>query len=195
MNGNFNGHYLLELAIWVLLAYFIGCLLSALARRMFAADEPQVATAAAPVAAMPRVQPEPARVAPEPIEMPEPGVADVVPAAVMPLRMERPQGLPKPRNDKPDNLQQLSGVGPKNEAILHTLGFFHFDQIAAWKAEQIAWVDDHLRFNGRIEREEWVEQAKLLAEGRMEEFHRLYGTGGLKNRSGDTESGTRTRRS
>ncbi|MFT3986351.1 hypothetical protein [Aestuariivirga sp.] len=194
MNANFNGHYLLELAIWVLLAYFIGCLLSALLRRMFAADEPAVATPSP----MPRVQPEPVPAPvyqPEPIKAPEPGVADVVPAAVMPLRMERPQGLAKPRADKPDNLQQLSGVGPKNEAILHTLGFFHFDQIAAWTPEQIAWVDDHLRFNGRIEREEWVEQAKLLAEGRMEEFHRLYGTGGLKNRSGDTESGTRTRRS
>ncbi|NJM30714.1 MAG: hypothetical protein HC855_11990 [Rhizobiales bacterium] len=91
-------------------------------------------------------------------------------------------------------LQRISGVGPKNESVLHTLGFFHFDQIAAWTSEQIAWVDDHLKFNGRIGREEWVKQAGLLAEGRNAEFERLYGTGGLKDDGGETRSGSRTRR-
>ncbi len=72
-----------------------------------------------------------------------------------------------------------------NPAWEHTLG---------WTEEEIAWVDDHLKFNGRIVREEWTRQAKLLAEGKEEEFHKLYGTGGLQNKKGETESGTRTRK-
>ncbi len=80
-------------------------------------------------------------------------------------RMERPKGMASARDGKPDDLQQISGIGPKNEKILHTLGFFHFDQLAAWGQGEVAWVDDHLKFNGRITREKWVEQATLLAAG------------------------------
>ena len=90
-------------------------------------------------------------------------------------RMERPRGLDAPRGGKPDDLLLIRGIGPKNQKILHTLGFFHFDQIAAWTAEQIDWVDDHLKFNGRIGREEWVEQARLLHAGNDEEFERRFG--------------------
>ena len=110
-------------------------------------------------------------------------------------RMTRPRGISAARAGKPDNLQMLSGVGPKNEKVLHNLGFFHFDQIAAWTSQEIEWVDDHLKFNGRIQREEWVRQAKLLADGKLDEFKRQYGTGGLKNKQGETVSGSRTRRS
>ena len=108
--------------------------------------------------------------------------------------MERPKGLTAARGGKPDNLQRISGIGPKNEAILHNLGFFHFDQIAAWTESQVAWVDDHLRFGGRIKREEWIKQAGLLAAGKEEEFTKLYGTGGLRNAKGETVSGARTRK-
>ena len=177
-------HYWVELALWVLAAYAIGCLLSGFFRRAPAVQQPVAVPAAA--ATMPLAEPLP-------VEMPEPGVAETVAAPV--LRMERPQGIDAARQGAPDNLQQISGIGPKNEGILHTLGFFHFDQIAAWTPGQVAWVDDHLRFNGRIGRERWAEQAKLLAEGRLEEFHALYGSGGLKTPGGGTEAGTKTRRS
>ena len=108
--------------------------------------------------------------------------------------MERPKGIAAARGGKADNLQRISGVGPKNESILHNLGFFHFDQIAAWTAEQVEWVDDHLRFGGRIKREEWIKQATLLAAGNEAEFTKLYGTGGLKNAKGEALSGSRTRK-
>ncbi len=109
-------------------------------------------------------------------------------------KMERPKGIAAARGGKADDLQSISGIGPKNESILHTLGFFHFDQIAAWTEAQVSWVDDHLRFNGRIKREEWIKQAGLLAEGKEAEFTKLYGTGGLRNAKGETLSGTRTRK-
>jgi predicted flap endonuclease-1-like 5' DNA nuclease len=110
-------------------------------------------------------------------------------------KMNKPKGIGKARGGKADDLKRISGVGPKNESVLHSLGFFHFDQIAAWTATEVNWVDDHLRFGGRIKREEWIRQARLLAEGKEAEFTKLYGTGGLKNKKGETLSGSRTRKS
>ncbi len=103
-------------------------------------------------------------------------------------------GLDKPTAGEPDNLQIISGIGPKLEKLLHDLGIYYFAQITRWTKKDIAAVDDKLKFKGRIERDEWVRQAKLLAEGKMEQFEREYGTGGLKDKSGKTRSGTRTRR-
>jgi predicted flap endonuclease-1-like 5' DNA nuclease len=110
-------------------------------------------------------------------------------------KMNKPKGISKARGGKADDLKRISGVGPKNESILHSLGFFHFDQISAWTSTEVNWVDDHLRFGGRIKREEWIRQARLLAEGKEAEFAKLYGTGGLKNKKGETLSGSRTRKS
>jgi NADH-quinone oxidoreductase subunit E len=75
----------------------------------------------------------------------------------------KPQGLKAARAGGPDDLKQISGVGPKIEGILHSLGFFHFDQIAAWKKKEREWVDGYLRFKGRIDRDEWIKQARALA--------------------------------
>jgi NADH-quinone oxidoreductase subunit E len=77
----------------------------------------------------------------------------------------RPQGLPAARNDKPDDLQRIKGIGPVNERRLNELGVFHFDQIAAWGRPEIRWVGTYLSFPGRIDREQWVVQAASLAAG------------------------------
>ncbi|WP_428525919.1 NADH-quinone oxidoreductase subunit E [Roseibium sp.] len=81
-----------------------------------------------------------------------------------------PETLKEARDGKPDDLKKLKGVGPKLEATLHELGFFHFDQVASWGPEEVAWVDSRLKFKGRIERDGWIEQAKLLASGGETEF-------------------------
>ena len=76
----------------------------------------------------------------------------------------KPQGLKAARDGAADDLKKIKGVGPKLEALLHTLGFFHFDQVAAWSADEIAWVDENLEgFKGRVTRDEWVAQAQSLA--------------------------------
>ncbi|KPQ08122.1 MAG: NADH-quinone oxidoreductase subunit NuoE [Rhodobacteraceae bacterium HLUCCA12] len=80
-----------------------------------------------------------------------------------PARMDRPKGTA-------DDLKKLKGVGPKLEKMLNELGFWHFHQIAAWTESEVAWVDDHLKFKGRIERDGWIEQAKILAAGGETEF-------------------------
>jgi NADH-quinone oxidoreductase subunit E len=52
------------------------------------------------------------------------------------------------------------------ESLLHSLGYYHFDQIAQWTGAEVAWVDNNLEgFKGRVTRDEWQRQAKVLAKG------------------------------
>ena len=71
----------------------------------------------------------------------------------------------------PDDLKQIKGIGPKLESLCNRLGFFHFDQIAAWTEDEVAWVDQNLEgFKGRVTRDNWVAQAQVLAAGGATEF-------------------------
>lgn len=63
-----------------------------------------------------------------------------------------------------DDLKKISGVGPALEKKLHALGITQYAQIAAFSADDIAKVDDALSFKGRIERDNWIEQASELAK-------------------------------
>lgn len=76
----------------------------------------------------------------------------------------------------PDNLLQIKGIGPKLNALCHSLGVTRFDQIAKWGATDIAEVDQHLgTFRGRIVRDGWIEQAGLLASGNIAAFEAKFG--------------------
>ncbi|MCO5069631.1 MAG: NADH-quinone oxidoreductase subunit E [Rhizobiaceae bacterium] len=86
---------------------------------------------------------------------------------------DRPASIERPAT--PDNLQLISGVGPKLESTLHSLGIYTYAQIAGWKKAEREWVDGYLRFKGRIEREDWVKQAKALAKGGVDEYVRVFG--------------------
>ncbi|MEX0346608.1 MAG: ATP-binding cassette domain-containing protein [Rhizobiaceae bacterium] len=74
----------------------------------------------------------------------------------------RPPRMRKP--SKPDDLKRISGVGPKLEGVLNGLGIYKYEQIAKWKKAERNWVDEHLNFKGRIERDDWISQAKALAK-------------------------------
>ena len=79
----------------------------------------------------------------------------------------KPEGLVEPRVEGPDDLKVIKGIGPVLEEMLHKLGYYHFDQLAGWTDAEIAWVDQHLEdFHGRIIRERWVEQARVLVAER-----------------------------
>lgn len=78
---------------------------------------------------------------------------------------KQPETLSAAREGGADDLKKISGVGPKLEELLNSLGFYHYDQIAAWTAAEIAWVDNRLKFKGRIERDDWMAQAAELAKG------------------------------
>jgi predicted flap endonuclease-1-like 5' DNA nuclease len=183
-------HVVVELALWMLFAFFVGCIIGCILHKLFGGKS-ALTTSGAP----PRLsQPSRSRGG-ETVRAAGIALATQHETVSIAGKPARPRGTAAAREGRPDNLQRISGIGPKNERTLHGLGFFHFDQIAAWTDEEIAWVDDHMKFNGRIMREQWAVQARLLAEGREEEFHKLYGTGGLRNEKGEAEAGTRTRKS
>jgi predicted flap endonuclease-1-like 5' DNA nuclease len=77
----------------------------------------------------------------------------------------RPAGLSAPRAGVPDNLTRIRGVGERNEARLNSLGIYHFGQIAAWTPGEVRWIGQYLAFPERIERDDWVGQAMILASG------------------------------
>jgi len=68
-------------------------------------------------------------------------------------------------NGDPDDLKKVSGIGPVIENKLNELGIYHFSQIAAFEDRDIELVNNAIDFPGRIERDEWLDQAKNLAEG------------------------------
>lgn len=75
----------------------------------------------------------------------------------------KPETLPAPRGGEADDLKQIKGLGPKLEEALNGAGIYHFDQIAAWSADEVAWVDENIDgVRGRASRDDWVEQARAL---------------------------------
>jgi NADH-quinone oxidoreductase subunit E len=121
---------------------------------------------------------------PQGVAAPKAAPAPTVKAAAKPAPAAKPAAAPAPaatpaasadgkpvfltaaRDGGPDDLKLIKGVGPKLETTLHEMGIFHFDQIAAWGAQEQAWMDDNLEgFKGRASRDEWVAQAKTLAAG------------------------------
>jgi len=84
---------------------------------------------------------------------------------------KRPKTLKAARRGKADDLKQIKGIGPKLETLCNKMGFYHFDQIAKWTADEVAWVNANLEgFKGRVTRDDWVAQATILAAGGETEF-------------------------
>ncbi len=115
------------------------------ARNQALIDAEPAATSMAPQSAVP----------PAPVAAPLGGaIAPVVAAATEPASVAA------------DDLTRIKGVGPRLRDMLATHDVTRLDQIAAWTDADIARIDSQLgRFQGRIERDNWVEQAKLLTAG------------------------------
>ena len=110
----------------------------------------------------------PKKAAPKKEAAPKAEKAKAAPKKEAAPKAEKPKAAPKAKaakSDAADDLKQLSGVGPALEKKLHENGVTTFAQIAAWKKADIADMDEKLSFKGRIEREDWVAQAKKLAKG------------------------------
>ena len=73
-----------------------------------------------------------------------------------------PNLLDGPQGDA-DDLTKISGVGPGLNEKLNQNGVYHFWQIADWGPDEVAYMDGQLSFKGRIDRDNWIEQAKELA--------------------------------
>ncbi|KFC72481.1 NADH-ubiquinone oxidoreductase chain E [Devosia sp. LC5] len=75
----------------------------------------------------------------------------------------------------PDDLKLISGVGPVLEGRLNALGITQWSQVAKLSAEDIARVEDSLSFKGRVARDNWLQQADVLARGGVEEYRKVFG--------------------
>ncbi|MGE0629970.1 MAG: hypothetical protein AB7O43_19395 [Hyphomicrobiaceae bacterium] len=69
-----------------------------------------------------------------------------------------------------DDLKRIRGVGVLIEKKLNSLGVTRYEQVANWTVADIERFSEKLDFRGRIERENWVEQARILAAGGHTEF-------------------------
>ena len=85
----------------------------------------------------------------------------------------------------PDDVALLKGVGPKLVALLQSMGVTSLEQIAAWSAADVTEIDSKLgTFAGRINRDNWVDQAKLLTTGDVTAFEKKYGSLGSEIKKG-----------
>jgi NADH-quinone oxidoreductase subunit E len=79
----------------------------------------------------------------------------------------KPETLDAPRGGQADDLKQIKGIGPKLEKVLNAAGVYNLDQVARWTEDEVAWIDDSLDgFKGRASRDDWVEQARQLVNGK-----------------------------
>lgn len=89
-------------------------------------------------------------------------------------KVAKPAGpirLTGPREGKVDDLKEIEGIGPALEKLCHSLGFYHFDQIAGWSEGDVSLVDAEMKtFKGRIVRDKWVSQAKIIVTEGLEAF-------------------------
>ena len=94
---------------------------------------------------------------------------------VMAVAVEAPPPPPAPDTDG-DDLSRIKGLGPKLRARLAELGVTRFDQIAAWSETDLVAIDAQLgTFAGRPAKDNWIEQARLLASGDLADYEGKFG--------------------
>jgi predicted flap endonuclease-1-like 5' DNA nuclease len=98
------------------------------------------------------------------------------PADVAYLRSVRSEALlgdlARRRSNDVDDLKRIRGIGVLIEKKLNSLGILSYEQVANWTGADIERISRILDFKGRIEREHWIEQARILATGGQTEFSR-----------------------
>jgi predicted flap endonuclease-1-like 5' DNA nuclease len=124
--------------------------------------QPAAFTSAPAPAAKPKAAPKPKA------EKPATAKAAPRPKAARPAGPER---LKAARKGQADDLKEIEGIGPAMEKLVNSLGFYHFDQIANWTEADVAIVDAEMQsFRGRITRDKWVAQARIIVTEGLEAF-------------------------
>jgi predicted flap endonuclease-1-like 5' DNA nuclease len=153
----------------------------AMATPAVAASAPVMAEAAPAAAFMSAPVAEPAAAKPARAAKPKAAPAAKVaakpaakPAVAKAPKAKKPDGplrLSAPRKGKADDLKEIEGIGPALEKLCNSLGFYHFDQIAGWSDADVAWVDANMKtFKGRIVRDKWIAQSKIIISEGLEAF-------------------------
>lgn len=134
----------------------------------------------------PQAVPEPPAPVPDPLHetlgtpapTPEPAVAMVAPPAPVPEAASvpvRPAAV-EPAIAGSLSLTTIKGLGPKVAAMLAERGVTRVDQIAALSADEARALDAELgTFSGRMARDRWIDQAKLLSKGDTAAYEAEFG--------------------
>ncbi len=147
----------LQTALLVAIAFVLGAVAGCLIHRFWHDDH---------VDALPGAAPPPADAAPPPA-----------------ATVEKPAAVKRPLAPA-DDLKRIKGIGPAIEGRLNGSGVTTFAQIAAWKKADRERISQTLNFKGRIEREDWVGQARILARGGKTEFSERVAAGQVETSRG-----------
>jgi predicted flap endonuclease-1-like 5' DNA nuclease len=152
--------FVLQSALLVAIAFVLGCVVGCLLRQWLAEPAPAGVAASMPTIEV-RKSPEVTAAPSEPVKRSEPE-----PQAEQAEAPRSPEAVKSVTvASGKDDLKKIRGIGKQNEKRLNDAGISTFAQIAAWSAADQAGWGEKLAFPGRIEREDWVGQAKILAEG------------------------------
>lgn len=193
---------IIQTVLLIAIAFIVGCVLGCLLRGLLAPRKPVPAEAA-------DGEEIPATLSEDSGSQPVAAKEPVVPSPPIPVEPVRPDTAAKveippdrePANQKKttakksetrtakaaaaaadaDNLKLIRGIGPQNEARLNGLGINSFSQISAWTKKDQAHYGEVLAFPGRIEREDWVGQAKVLAKGGTTRFSKRVKSGAVQS--------------
>ncbi len=117
--------------------------------------------------------------APAPIEKPVVIAEPVAVEVVAPAPVVSPAPAASPATEQAsgaDDLTRIKGLGPKIAELLRDMNITTYAEIAAWDDAAIDRVDAGLgRFQGRVRRDNWVEQARHLAAGDIAGYEGSFG--------------------
>lgn len=165
--------FLIQAAILIAIAYVIGCMFGSLFHKWFA-KAPATSAVTASNFIPQQKKPLSGTVAPT-AKISKPKNTKVVKPTPVKASTAKPQpskdtaatdkivDMPKVVAD--DNLKKIKGIGAQNEARLKKAGISTFEQISKLSPSAQKELGDRLSFPGRMERENWVDQAKTLAKG------------------------------
>lgn len=177
--------FIIQSLLLLAIAFVLGCMIGALLNRMVVGAETpnldkQTETAEAPkVEAVVEKKPEPAA---KPKAKPQPQTKTRQDQAATSKTLSKAKTTQA--NTGKDDLKRIRGIGPQNEARLNSEGITSFAQIAGLSIKEQGELGERLSFPGRIEREEWVKQAKVLAKGQKTEFAKRVDKGEVESSQG-----------
>ena len=170
-----NTTTIIVIAVIVVIALAFLFLIRGRKQHVTLSDAPPLQRTAAPA-------PKPVAVSPPAPAVPVEGhgitteIADAVEDVVDQFVGIQSHAKAEPAKGPGDTLTQLKGLGPKAASILNDLGVTSFAQIASWNDADVAAIDAQMgAFKGRISRDRWVDQAKLLAKGDTATFEAEFG--------------------
>lgn len=129
----------------------------------------------------------PAEPEPAPAPAPEKKTTLIKDSKPAPKAEDKPETVEVAAGEE-DDLKRIKGIGPVNEKALNELGIYKFSQIAAWTPANVDWVEDFMSFPGRIEREDWIAQAKTLADGEETDFSKRVDAGEVESSKDEGEA-------